>query len=205
LDNENLIANNSTLHAALRVAINEKEDAMYKLHHAKECDRKSELQIEQLERQVMDLEKKIEKKNQANSTLKSELHISKAEYKESMRFHVSLVKIQLKKDQAHTNEDLIQDIAQKEIKNVIREEESKQIELRRDNALLKLEIEDAKQQIADLTKTVKTTNISYKDLSVHYSKLHEQTKHTVSECERKEHDLNIFRAKATEQQEGFIN
>lgn len=70
---------------------------------------------------------------------------------------------------------------------------------------MKLEIENAKQQISDLTKTIETTNISFKELSVNYSKLHEQSKHMMSDCERKEHDLNLFRAKATEQQEGPDN
>lgn len=79
------------MHAALKIATNEKEDAMYKLNHAKECERKSELQIQQLEKQILDLENTLERKNKENSSLSSELQLSKEEYKETMRSHVSLV------------------------------------------------------------------------------------------------------------------
>eukprot|EP00842_Homolaphlyctis_polyrhiza_P005658 jgi/Hompol1/6093/HPOL_000353-RA len=85
----------------------------------------------------------LDKKVVAMHTLKSRVNLLKADFEEKMRLHVPV-------DQAMRREEVIKQQAAAEVKIIAREEETKNINLRRDNAQLQMALDEKTEQMLQL-------------------------------------------------------
>lgn len=82
--------------------------------------------------------------------------------------------------------------------------ETKNVNLRRENAMLKMQLDSKNRQLEQVSKDYKSLNEQFGEIKAHYTKLYDETKHLIYSLERKEHDLNYLRAKMTEKEAGRI-
>ncbi|KAJ3254091.1 hypothetical protein HK103_007552 [Boothiomyces macroporosus] len=139
-----------------------------------------------------DLERGVE----TVASLKSKIDRMNAEFEEKLRFYIPVEK-------AFKQEESVQINAQKEIKNIQRNEDAKNLELRNDNAKLRMALTAKEDELKILENSFHSLKEQHEELNEQYSKLNEEAKQMVYTLERKEHDLNLFRAKAAEKEEDY--
>ncbi|KAJ3123918.1 hypothetical protein HK098_001563 [Nowakowskiella sp. JEL0407] len=82
-----------------------------------------------------------------------------------------------------------------EVKNITREQEDRNVSLRRVNAEMKMFIAEQDQKMKDVTDERNTLKRKFEETNNHYVNLYEEAKHLVYALERKEHDVNFLKSK----------
>ncbi|KAJ3319323.1 hypothetical protein HDV06_006431 [Boothiomyces sp. JEL0866] len=139
-----------------------------------------------------DLERGVE----TVASLKSKIEGMQLEFEEKLRFYIPVEK-------AFKQEEAVQMDAQKHIKNIQRDEDAKNLDLRNENAKLKMALFAKEDELKILQNSFASLKEQNEELNEQYSKLNEEAKQMVYTLERKEHDLNLFRAKAAEKEEDY--
>ncbi|KAL2913632.1 hypothetical protein HK105_206792 [Polyrhizophydium stewartii] len=135
----------------------------------------------------------VEKKAMAISSLKAKITQLKSDFDEKMRLHVPV-------EHAVHREEIVKQQAAAEVKAVTREEETKNIKLRRQNAQLQMKVNETAEKVLHVTQERDMIQEQYQEISAHYSKLYEEAKHLIYALERREHDLNFLRAKMSQKE-----
>nr|KAJ3422477.1 hypothetical protein HK105_007856 [Polyrhizophydium stewartii] len=139
----------------------------------------------------------VEKKAMAISSLKAKITQLKSDFDEKMRLHVPV-------EHAVHREEIVKQQAAAEVKAVTREEETKNIKLRRQNAQLQMKVNETAEKVLHVTQERDMIQEQYQEISAHYSKLYEEAKHLIYALERREHDLNFLRAKMSQKEAGTL-
>ncbi|KAH9248728.1 hypothetical protein BASA81_013618 [Batrachochytrium salamandrivorans] len=163
------------------------------LKHAENAEAIYKVEFNQLKKSDELKSMEIDKKNAEMSGLKSRLSRLKSDFEQQMKIHVPVEK-------AIHREVLIKQQATNEIKCIEREEESKNIDLRRQNALLKMKINDLSEKNVCIAQERDLVKEKYSEISTHYSKLYEEANHLMYTLERREYDLNLIRAKMNQKE-----
>ena len=117
----------------------------------------------------------------------------KADFDVQMQLHVSV-------EQCVKREEKIKQEALVQVKQVTRDEESKNINFRKENASLKIKNISNEEQIFHLQLERDVIKERYDEISAHYMKLYDETKHLIYALERREHDLNFLKAKMSQKE-----
>jgi chromosome segregation ATPase len=187
---------NASLQATIKAAQQkntENENIISKFHYAESSFKK---EIVDLKKKQESLEREVAKKTEDFVNVKGELEQVTCANKETMRY-------QIRAEDAFRREEDLQEESKKQVESVKREGDSKNFELRRENASLKLEMHKRDEELADVQKNYSVLQEQYKEISGHYAKLHEEAKQMIYILERKEYDLNLFKSKTSAQAEGI--
>lgn len=126
-------------------------------------------------------------------SLKTQLNNLKEHYELRLKTCIPL-------ENAFRREEKIKEDAEIEIMSIERDEESKNLTLRRQITILKNQLESKDSKLTQITSEQKNLTVQFNEISGHYNKLYEEAKHLIYALERKEHDLNFLKAKINEEQ-----
>lgn len=115
------------------------------------------------------------------------------------------MKVHIPLENAFRREEVIKAEAGEEIRTIERQEESKNLSLRRDITILKTQLDAKSRQLTQMTTDQTVLKIQHTELNAHYTKLYEEAKHLIYTVERKEHDLNFLKAKMNAEEAGIYN
>ncbi|KAK6093521.1 hypothetical protein MT418_006132 [Batrachochytrium dendrobatidis] len=150
-------------------------------------------EVNKLKKTKEDQSAEVDKKTTVISNLKSKISQLKSDFDEKMRLHVPV-------NQAFHREEQIKQQALSEIKSITRDEETKSINLRRQNAQLQMKVNDTSEKMLHITQERNLVKEQYEDISAHYAKLYEETKYLIYALERREHDLNFLKGKMNQKE-----
>ncbi|KAJ3270821.1 hypothetical protein HDV01_007370 [Terramyces sp. JEL0728] len=161
-------------------------------------------QIQDMLNKELDVYKKLDRKKDDDiergvetvASLKSKIDRMQVEFEEKLRFYIPVEK-------AFKQEEAVQIDARKRIKDILHDEDAKNLDLRHENAKLKIALSAKEDDFKILQNTHNSLKDQNDEINEQYSRLTEEAKQMVYALERKEHDLNLFRAKAAEKEDDY--
>ncbi|KAJ3410013.1 hypothetical protein HDV05_004120 [Chytridiales sp. JEL 0842] len=128
----------------------------------------------------------IERKAATISDLKFKLEKMKTDFDDKLRNETMR--------QVAKKEELVQLQAETAYNAICRDQEGKNIDLRHENAELKLSISKLQEQLKFMDEDRLLLQKQYTEINGHYTRLYDEAKHLMYDLERKEHDINYMKA-----------
>ncbi|KAJ3381531.1 hypothetical protein HDU92_005295 [Lobulomyces angularis] len=151
-------------------------------------------ELEKLGKNHKIVNEELHRKNLAISELSNNLERLKVEFENKLRNEVT--------EKTAKKEQTIEQLAEAKIKSVTKEHNRDNINLRQENAELKLKMKNLEDQMHSSKGIYSNLKSKYDEVHGHYVKLYEEAKQLIYALERKEHDVNYLKSKLLETADG---
>ncbi|KND03985.1 uncharacterized protein SPPG_01433, partial [Spizellomyces punctatus DAOM BR117] len=132
----------------------------------------------------------LERKTSTVSELKARIDALKQHFEEKIR-NETVMQIAKKEEQIEAQ-------AAAQVRIMTREEEAKNVNLRHDNADLRIEMRALQTMVSELRQERDAFKDRYEQINSHYVRLYDESKHIIYALERKEHDVNMLKSQIHE-------
>ncbi|TPX65655.1 hypothetical protein SpCBS45565_g05040 [Spizellomyces sp. 'palustris'] len=139
----------------------------------------------------------LERKTSTVSELKARLDALKQHFEEKTR-NETVMQIAKKEEQIEAQ-------AAAQVRLMTREEEAKNVNLRHDNADLRIEMRVLQSMVSELRQERDAFKDRYEQINSHYVHLYDESKHIIYALERKEHDVNMLKSQIHEHKRGRLH
>ncbi|KAJ3342081.1 hypothetical protein HDU91_000586, partial [Kappamyces sp. JEL0680] len=175
----------------LKNALKSLEDSKLQLSKSHYAETSYVEEVKELKKVVESRENEIEKHQNTIAALRATINQTTQDMADSKR-------VQLPLEEVSRREEKLALEAQEQETILKREAEAKNLMLRHEIATLKNELSKKETECFEISKSYEGLKQQNQELNRHYNALHDSAKQMNYTLDRKEHDLNMFKAKATE-------